>query len=518
MKQLSGLDAAFLFMETEQMPMHVGALHLLELPAGFKGDFAKAVREHLARRLHLAPVLSRRLVSLPLNVANPAWMDLDGIDLNWHVQSVKLPKPGGMAELEAFVGQEHAQVMDRTRPLWQFFIVTGLSKKAFGGHVVALYTKVHHAAVDGKAGVALANAILDITPVPREVSSPGEKHRKVRIGVGDLLRSAWSNQLDQASKLLKTLPSAVSTLSKMATSSATEAVTSRVTAQGRADRAALPDHGGLFAPRTSFNGMVSDQRAFAVASLPLSEVKGLGKGLKATVNDLVLMLVSGALRRYLKAHGPLPRESLVAAVPVSLRAEGDTSANTQATITLVPLATQIKDPAKRLAAIKLATASMKDTVGNLKDIIPMDFPSLGVPWLMQGAVKLYGATNLAKRMPPFANVAISNVPGPPIPLYLAGAKMLAYHPVSIITHGIGLNVTVQSYNGMLDFGCIACGVAMPDVKVLADALLEAFEELKTLPPPADEGVVPAAAPIQKSVAKTPGKTAGRAAKKAKPQG
>ena len=203
------------------------------------------------------------------------------------------------------------------------------------------------------------------------------------------------------------------------------------------------------------------------------------------------MVASGALRRYFTQHGPLPRKSLVAAVPVSTRAAGDATANNQASMTVVNLGTHVADPMKRLLYVKAATAAMKATLGSVKSLMPVDFPSLGVPWLMSAVSAVYGRAKVADRIPPVANVAISNVPGPAFPLYMAGAKMLVNYPTSIVVHGVALNITVQSYNGSLDFGLIACGQAMPQVSELAVHVKEAFEELRRLPPTAQEPVAEA---------------------------
>jgi hypothetical protein len=177
----------------------------------------------------------------------------------------------------------------------------------------------------------------------------------------------------------------------------------------------------------------------------------------------------------------LPRQSLVAAVPVSTRAAGDTSSNNQASMTVVKLGTHLADPMKRLRYVKEATAAMKASLGSVKTLMPIDFPSLGVPWLMSAVTAVYGRARVADRIPPVANVAISNVPGPAFPLYMAGGRMLVNYPTSIVVHGVALNITVQSYNDSLDFGMMACGKAMPQVAELAAHLHEAFAELKALP-------------------------------------
>src|SRR5882672_1658702 len=454
MKQLSTLDAAFLYLETPETPMHVGALHLLRLPANYRGDFAAAVRTHLAGRLHLAPALARTLVVLPLNFANPVWRDAASVDINRHVLSLALARPGDMKALHSLVAARHAEVMDRTRPLWQFFVITGLNE-SFGQGTVALYTKLHHAAVDGKAAVALASAILDLAPRPRVVAHPSPWVAPVGIGMAEMIGGVFSNQLSQIGKVVKMLPAAAVPVRNLLTRSARSMLASRSSQRDALPRLSL-------APRTRFNNNVSRTRAFAAATVPLSQLKAIGKSFGASVNDMVLLLVSEALRGYLQQHRALPRRPLQAAVPVSLRAEGDASSNTQASMTVVSLATHIADPLQRLAAIVKETVSMRDTFGQLKSVLPTDWPSLGLPWLVRGANALYGRARLAERLPNFANLAISNVPGPGVPLYLAGAELLAHYPTSIIVHGVALNVTVQSYNGQLCFGCIACGQAAPD--------------------------------------------------------
>jgi WS/DGAT/MGAT family acyltransferase len=200
---------------------------------------------------------------------------------------------------------------------------------------------------------------------------------------------------------------------------------------------------------------------------------------------MVLMVCSTALRRYLAKKRALPRKSLVAAVPITLREKGDTSADNQASMSLISLGTNIADPARRLAHVKAATAAMKETMGSLKSILPTDYPSLGVPWLIEAVTALYGKAKVADRIPQVANLVISNVPGPTQPLYLAGAKMLTNYPTSIIVHGLALNITVQSYDHALDFGLMADAQAAPDVRELAGAITIAFDDLRALVRPGE---------------------------------
>jgi diacylglycerol O-acyltransferase / wax synthase len=481
MKQLSGLDASFLYMETAEMPMHVGALHVFELPAGQRGHFATALRKHIASRLPLAPALRRRLWWMPLNLANPAWVDAEP-DLAAHIVEIKLPPSArlgsGMNELEAEVSRLHPVLLDRKRPLWKFHVFEGLAPGPNGERRVGLYTQLHHAAVDGQAAVALAQAIMDLSPAPRAIEARPSKREKVyRLDAAQALwRGVLANQAQKVLQIVRELPETLGTLSGAASRAVTGSAL--LGGQGGAGNLAL-------APRTPLNATVTEGRAFAAVSVPLGELKTIGRGFEATLNDMVLMLCSSALRRYYAKRRMLPKKSMIAAVPISLRAQGDTSSDNQASMSLVSLGTNIADPRRRLAHIVKATTAMKATMGDLKSVLPTDFPSIGVPWLMEALVSLVGKSGVADKIPLVANVAISNVPGPPVPLYMAGAKMLLNHPTSIVVHGMALNITVQSYAGHMDFGLMADAQAMPDVRELADAILIAMDDLRTLPLPGE---------------------------------
>lgn len=521
MKQLTGLDSTFLFLETAQMPMHVGALHLFEMPEGYKGNWANDLRKHLASRLHLTPPLRRKLAWMPLNLANPAWVHAEP-DMSYHVQVVKIGKVAktnallgadgkpmlGLREMEQLVGKLHSQLLDRTKPLWRFFVVEGLPNTPEGRKVVGFYSQLHHAAVDGQAAVALAQVILDLTPSPRAIE-PGEKRpRKANLSMADMLSGIVVNQIEQYRKLARALPSAVGTLSSVLTETAVKTAGGVVMGASGVTNVSL-------APRTAFNATITAPRAFATATIPMADIKAVGKALDATVNDIVLAVTSGALRRFLKAEKALPTKSLIAAVPISLREKGDTSASNQASMTLVNLGTHIAQPAKRMAHIKEATGAMKQMVSNVKGLMPTDFPTLGVPWLMSGAAKLYGKTRAADRIPQMANLVISNVPGPAAALYMAGGKMLCNYPTSIVVHGVGLNLTVQSYNGQMDFGFMSAADALPNVRALADEVAHAWAEVQALAQPAKPTVSRARQKVERSPQKAaaPAKTRSTAAKK-----
>jgi len=486
MNQLSGLDAAFLYLETPAMPMHVGALHVFELPEGYKGKFVRDMRRHIEQRLPITPALRRKLWWMPLNLANPAWVDAEP-DLNKHIVEVRLPKSsssarsgGGVPELEALVGQLHPVLLDRKRPLWKMHVIEGLAAGPNGRKRVALYTQLHHAAVDGQAAVALANAILDVDPGGREIElRPSKRTRTFRLGMTEMLRGALGHQVQLVAGIIKELPATAGTLKDAAVLALSS---SSLLGKGSGKVSNL-----TLAPRTSLNVSVTEGRAFACVTLPLPELKALGKAHDATINDMVMMVCSTALRRYFGKRHTLPRKSMVAAVPISLREKGDTTADNQASMSLISLGTNIADARKRLAHVKAATAAMKSAMGSVRSILPTDFPSLGVPWLIEAATALYGKARVADRIPQVANVVISNVPGPTVPLYMAGARMLTNYPTSIVTHGLALNITVQSYDQSLDFGLMADAQAMPDVRELADAITIAFDDLRALPLPGERG-------------------------------
>ena len=232
-----------------------------------------------------------------------------------------------------------------------------------------------------------------------------------------------------------------------------------------------------FGPHTALNVPISGERGFAGLSLPLDALKQLAAAHDAKLNDIVLALCSGALRRWLVQHGGIPKRPLVAAMPVSLRAAGNTDFTTQATMMLVNLHTDRADPVRRLHAIRDAADAAKALAGRAKGILPTDFPSIAMPWVLHGLASLYGRSHLAGSIPPIANLVVSNVPGPQVPLYAAGARMRTYWPLSIAEHGLGLNITVMSYAGAMGFGFTTARAAVPDARELARALVEAFDEL-----------------------------------------
>ena len=461
MKPLSGVDAAFLHLETPRTPMHVASLCLFDLAQGDGRSFHAAVRRELARRLHLAPVLHRRLAPMPLQFANPVWID-DVVDLDHHVQRVTLPAPGDRAQFEACAARLHSELLDRRRPLWQLFVIDGLASGQVG-----YYFKAHHAALDGQAGMVLLKTLFDPSPRraairrPKAVPAPAQPPGALRLAA-----AALRHDLGRYADLVRHLPDAARTLGGLLGPS-----------EGRGEGRLAESF--AFGPRTPLNVQITAERSFAGMALPLHSLQELADALAVTLNDVVLELCSGALRRYLADHGGIPRRPLIAAMPISLREAGDTAYTIQATMPPVNLHTNLADPLPRLGAIHASAGAVKAMVNRIRGAVPMDFPSIGVPWVLRGLVELYGRSHVGNLVTPVANVVISNIHGPDAPLYAAGARMRSYWPMSIVTHGLGLNVTTTSYAGEMGFGFTAARAAVPDPAQLTQALAEAFEELRT---------------------------------------
>jgi WS/DGAT/MGAT family acyltransferase len=459
MKMLSGLDGVFLHLETPAMPMHVGSLSLLEPPARHRGSFLRNVRRVYERRLPLAPVLSRKLHEFPLGMANPVWVQVPQVDLDYHLRHVTLPAPGTRAQLESCVGALHSVPLDRSYPLWTVTVIEGLQDGRVG-----FYTNIHHAVVDGQAGVELMRTLFDLTPRARRAApAPRRTGHAEQPWAGRVIAGTVRHDLEQYWKLVRNLPALAKALA-----SPRGGTGAGQTAAGQ------PGIG----PRTPLNVAIDGERGFAAASIPFAAAHEIAAAHDATVNDVVLAVCAGALRRYLGRHGGVPDKPLVAGMPVSLRTPGKVEFTTQATMARVSLATHIADPVRRLRAIRDATGAAKANVSRTKSLVPMDFPTLGVPWLLHGFASLYGRPSVQDRMPPLANLVVSNVPGPRQPVYLAGARVAHHWPLSIVGHGLGLNITVESYAGELEFGITTARAAVPRPRTVADGLVASFAQLQ----------------------------------------
>lgn len=471
MDHLSGLDAGFLHLETPETPLHVGGLAMYELPPEYKGDFVADVCEHIQSRLHLAPIFQRKLVNMPFDIANPVWVIDEHLDIEHHIRHVIVPPPASRAQVDRLVSRIHSSLLDRSRPLWEMYVLDGLpapSDAPKGTRYVGVYSKFHHAGLDGMGGQVLMAAIMDTTPEPRKVPPPKLRRASAEghFGIAELASSGVKHNVLQTVKLLKTVPGLVKTARRSL----------RPAKLAKQENAAL-EKTRWFAPKTPFNVAITNQRSFARFSIPISEVKEITAINEVSLNDVVMGISSEGMLRYLADMDCRPDSSLLAAVPVSLRPEGNTDLTNQVSMARMSLASTIKDPIERLHAIRESSGSVKAVMKEMKTQIPTDFPSLGAPWMISAVANILARSRLANSMPAFANVVISNVPGPNISLYFAGAKQISTYPVSIPYHGMALNITLQGYNGWLDFGLIGCRRAMPDIENLAAYMQAAHKEL-----------------------------------------
>lgn len=478
MKQLSGMDATFLYMETPETPMHVAGMTMYELPEGFTGTFHAHFTAFFKTRVHLIPIFGKKLAKAVFQMDHPGWVDAGELDFDYHIKGAVLPKPGTQKQLEDMVAALHSEVLDRTRPLWQFTVIEGLESGQ-----VCLYSKMHHAAIDGGAGMVITKALYDVTPEPRVVEPPKPKvaerkpttPERAILGLNDIV----SNVMRQQLKLMEGLPKAAGQLTDLIAPAITQGVP-------------IPQ---LIAPKTPFNGTIGAARSYVARSISLSETKAICKATGVKLNDVVMAVCSGALRSYLDGKHQLPDAALIAFVPISIREAGNTDLNNQVFGMNCSLATNYGDPLKRLQKINAESRSSKMVADGSKGVAPSDYTVLGAPMLLPGLMQLYGQSKLADVLPNPVNVVISNTAGPPIPLYCAGAKVTALYPVSIPTHGVGLNFTVTSYLDKLDFGLTADAASVPDIEYLGELLVASFDELVTavLGPRTEPEPVPAPA-------------------------
>jgi diacylglycerol O-acyltransferase len=504
-KKLSSLDASFLYLETPEMPMHVGSMAIFRLPADYQRDFFEDFKAMIASRLHLAPILKARLEKAPLDIDHPSWVEDDQFDIDRHIFRSSLPEPRDRATLERIVGWMHAKLLNRARPLWEFYVFEGMKDNEIG-----LYSKMHHACIDGGAGAALTNMIYDISPVPRQVEPPtakakvGQEPRDIAANLLDSYQQLWSQPLDAAARGIELPRSGKSDLGSILFDNAMFQIESAVRFAGNipgmlksvsdvvakiSDPKSRDSIASMMSPPSILNKSISSERSFAGTSISLSRAKALAKQSGGKLNDVVLALASGVVRRYLLQQGALPTKSMTAAVPISLREEGNTAANNQVFGMICSIATNVEDPKTRLETIIAQSTKSKEMSHPLRAMMPQvsNLSMLGAPMLVQVLALLYSRSGLSDVLPPTANITVSNVPGPRQTLYAAGAELLHIFPVSIATHGLALNITVQSYRDQLDFGFIAGANILPHVQVLCDMLPGEFALLEAAyaPPEAD---------------------------------
>ena len=465
MRKMSGQDAAFLYGETPNWHMHVSGLMIVDAASAPDGWTFDRFREILISRIPEVPQLRWRYVDVPFGIDRPSWVEDPEMDPDFHIRRVALPSPGGARELGDTVGRLVSYKLDRSRPLWEAWCIEGLE----GGRV-AILQKMHHAIIDGVSGAGLAEVLLDIEPTPRVSTTalrdeiahsriPGQAEMFVRGLTHSVVRTpirSWRFARQSVRQVLSAVP-----------------------VLWGEQPVSLP----LTAPRTVFNTDPTPRRQFATARVELARVKAVKDAYGVKLNDVVLALCSGALRNYLVERDELPEATLIVSCPVSLRSEDDKHAvgNNLGSM-FASLATDIADPAERLRRIHESTQSAKEMHRAMAAHQIMGLTETTPPGLISLAARMYTSAGLASRTPPAATVVVSNVPGPPIPLYLAGGRLEALYPMGPLLMGMSLNITAFSIMDSLDFGLMSCPDVVPDPQSIADHLPVALAELERAAP------------------------------------
>lgn len=477
MLQLSGLDAAFLNMETHTTFGHVNQLMLFD-GAGFRdGKPFDAIREHLATRVHELPPLYRRLVPVPLDLDRPYWIDGGPVDLDFHLRHIGAPPPGDDHQLCELIARIISRPLDRSRPLWECYVIEGLASGE-----VAVLIKLHHAAIDGASAMDMYKALLDPTPnapapqasasrPPEDEPRPWELLARANLSLMRHPRRALSLQFRAMQAMHQFLVGGGGDSKPGAIDSAW----SRWLSDEPGDALPAPS---ITAPRTPLNGSISAHRRYAWMHTPLDDLKAIKNAAGTTLNDVVMAVCAGALRRYLLRCDALPDEPLIAMVPVSVRTGEEVEKySNQVSSILSELATDEADPVRRLRRISKAMQSAKEIHNAVPASLLQDFSKFASPAVAAQAARTIARWRLADRVAPLCNVVISNVPGPRETLYLAGAELTALVPVSTIGDGMALNMTVVSYRDRLDFGYVACRERVPDLQSLITDTEESIREL-----------------------------------------
>ena len=464
--RLSPLDAAWLFTESRATPNHVGGLLPFRLPVGAPTDFMRCLMADFRNHREFAPPWNRRLKYAFTKNPVPAWIVDNNIDLEYHVRHAALPWPGGERELGELVGRLQSQPLDLSRPPWECTLIEGLEGDRF-----ALFIKMHHSLIDGVSGMKLLQRAMSDDPAKSLAAPPfwatgqGKRDTPERDASAATFANAASHAMQALRGQVQSVPQLILAFGKMV------------------QRVGDPAEGMVVpfdAPSSPLNGRVREKRRFATQQFALERMRTLAGAAGCTLNDLVLAICAGALRRFLQDSGSLPDKPLTAGIPVSVRPKDDEGTGNAITFIIASLGTDIADAAQRLAAIRASVQHAKQHVQSLPKAAMMQYTVL----LMAPTI-LTLLTGIGGRTRPMFNVTISNVPGPDKPMYFRGAELLATYPASIVTHGQALNITCQSYAGSMNFGFTGCHVSMPHMQRLAVYCADALTELEAafLPAP-----------------------------------
>jgi WS/DGAT/MGAT family acyltransferase len=478
MRQLTGLDAAFLYIESQRSFGHVANIVVYERPNDEFRPY-EAFFSRIESRLHLVDPFRRKLVQVPLRLDRPYWINDSEFDLEFHVRHIAIPAPGDNEQLAAQVARIISRPLDRSRPLWEVYVLEGLE----GGHFAVL-TKVHHSTVDGASGVELLTMLLDRTPEGDEIEpDTGEWRAEDPPSDAQLIGRGLVNLVLQPGRLARVT---LRTIRQAAERAQDRGLMNTVDTTRRLLPASLGGHSAegtraaqqIVAPPTPFNRSISPHRRVALGSARLADIKAIKSELDVTVNDVVMAICAGALRNYLVRHDALPETRLRAMVPVSIRTgEEDDIWTNRVSGMIADLPTDLSDPLERVRAVHESMNAAKAQF----DLLPADaivgFAEFALPAIAAQASRVAAQLRLGDRTRSPINVVISNVPGPRVPLYMAGARMRHFYPVSTLADGGGLNITVQSYLDTLDFGLVSCRELVPD---LDDLLALHLDEIDVL--------------------------------------
>ena len=468
MQQLTGLDASFLYLETPKTPMHIGGVMIYDQRTVKGGKLGfKDILGHFESRLHLARTFRQKLVHVPFNLDHPYWIEDRDFDLEYHVRHIRLPEPGDWRQLCIQVARLHSRPLDLTKPPWEFTIIEGLDDiQGLPRGSFAVVTKIHHACIDGVSGVDMVEAIHDVEPYPDQPAKPSVPWKgEQEPSAIELMIRAQVHNMTQPYRFAEVLARTVPAL-------------------GRLGQRMAPDNlerAALVPPRTRFNHVVSAHRVIEGRRFDLSEVRAIKETLEgATVNDVVLAICGGALRRYLLAKHELPGVPMTAMAPISVRSTDEKGAmGNRISAMTVSLGTDIEDPIERLRAIHEASASSKGMSNAVGAKLLTDYSQFIPSTTAAMAARLYVQLGLSERVNIPFNCVVTNVPGPQFPLYSAGAKLLAQYGLGPIFDGMGLIFPVFSYNGKIFVSVTSCREMMPDPEFFSDCMQAAFDELKT---------------------------------------
>lgn len=458
MQRLSGLDASFLYLETPSQPLHVCSILELDTSTRPGGYSFERLRDELALRVKAMPTFREKLADNPLNLDHPVWVEDRDFDVDRHLHRIGLPPPGGRNELAEIAGHIAGLPLDRSRPLWETWVIEGIAgTDARAGGRLAVMTKMHHAGVDGITGANLMSVLCSTepdAPPPQPVEGAGDATDWEIVASG--LARFVTRPLQLANTLPGTLTSVAKTLQRA--------------------RSGLTMTRPFSAPPTVFNDTVTNHRNIAYTQLDLEDIKKVKDHFGVKVNDVVMALVSGAMRQFLLDRGELPEASLVAMVPVSVHGKSDRPGRNQVSGMFSSLETHITDPVARLQAIAKSNSVAKEHSSAISATLLQDWSQFAAPAVFGVAMRLYAKTRLTSARP-VHNLVVSNVPGPQVPLYFLGCEIAAMYPLGPIFHGSGLNITVMSLNGKLNVGIISCPELLSDLWALADEFPVGMEEL-----------------------------------------